>query len=235
MRILVVGDIHGMWRYINTLINKKSPDIILQCGDFGWWPKFHNTRMISSGEYERITHDYGRREKKWNQYGIKNKNTKIYWCDGNHEDHWDIKDNKPGEIMPGVFYMKRGSTLKLPTGENVLFMGGADSIDKKWRTIGIDWFPEELINHSQLYDLPDEKVDIVISHTCPEEFLYGLKLIIKDKTQDPCTKALSYILKKYRPKKWFFGHFHQFKQGKDEGVEWTCLNMAPEGGWWVEL
>ena len=45
--------------------------------------------------------------------------------------------------------------LGLPDGRIVLFMGGADSIDKKYRKIGFDWFPEELITQKDIYELPD--------------------------------------------------------------------------------
>ena len=38
MKVLVVGDIHGDWGKLNSLLTVKRPDIVLQCGDFGWWP-----------------------------------------------------------------------------------------------------------------------------------------------------------------------------------------------------
>jgi len=66
--------------------------------------------------------------------------------------------------------MKRGSVLKLPDKRNILFIGGALSIDKKQRTIGYDWFPQETISQKNIFELPDEKIDIVISHTAPKYF-----------------------------------------------------------------
>lgn len=236
MKTLVVGDVHAYWRYLNNLINKKKPDIILQCGDFGWWPGFHDTRTISTGEYERYIEGYGRKEKKFNQFGIKNKDCKIYWCDGNHEDHWSLKRMKvQTEVMPNVFYMPRGATLRLPTGENVMFIGGALSVDKQWRTVGLDWFPEEQITHGEIYNLPDEEVDIIISHTCPMEFNDKIPQVTNDKFKDSSQVALSSVLLKYRPKKWFFAHFHVSKEGMFEQTYWRCLNMSSETGWWTEL
>ena len=214
--IMVCGDIHGDWRHLNTLINKRKPDMILQCGDFGYWPSFHNTVGSNS-------------KNKWNLFGIKNPKTDIHFCDGNHEDHWALKKLKPyGNVMKyGVFYMGRGSTLKLPDGRRVMFFGGANSIDKASRTLGVDWFPEEVITYRDLENLPDEKVDIIISHTCPEEFdLEGLEHI------DPSKKALSYILDKYRPDLWYFAHFHEYRVGSYMDCKWKCLNMASLTGWW---
>jgi len=253
--IIVTGDIHGKWQYLNNLINKKKPNIVLQCGDFGWWPKFHNTRTINTGEYEEddgeIVGDPWnrtlpvRKRKRWNQYGIKSKDTRIYWCDGNHEDHWDLKEkNKeeaPLEIMPNVFYMKRGSILKLPDGRKVLFIGGADSTDKFYRKRGIDWFPEEVINQNDLYNLPDTNVDIIVSHTCPLEFHKAVLKIKREdwgwqeEIRDPSAHALSYVLNKYRPKLWYFGHFHEYIGGSYKDVDWYALNMAPDYNWWSYL
>lgn len=228
-KIMVCGDVHGNWRHLNMLINRRKPDIILQCGDYGYWPNFHN--IVGTGK------------KKWDLYGIKTDKTDIYFCDGNHENFWELKKLKSsGNIVKrGVFYMDRGSTLELPDGRNVLFFGGAKSTDKEYRRIGVDWFPEETISTTDLDSLPDEKVDIVISHTCPEEFDMGgwehtmTGLIYKDKLDDPSRKALSYILKKYEPSLWYFAHFHEYKEGSHLSCKWKCLNMANCTGWWEWL
>jgi len=98
-------------------------------------------------------------------------------------------------------------------------MGGAHSFDWRYREAGRDWFPElELVTESDLDNLPDKKIDIVISHTAPEEFFVGFSP--KD---DPSRKSLSYVLKKYEPKLWFFGHFHVYENGFDLGCKWTAL------------
>ncbi len=77
---LVVGDIHGEFAKLNKIINRRrdSIDMILQCGDWGYWPKFHGTTYV-----DRITG----KVKIENNYNVKNGKTKIYFCDGNHEDH----------------------------------------------------------------------------------------------------------------------------------------------------
>lgn len=258
-KIIIAGDLHGVWGPLNSLINGKKPEIILQCGDFGWWPKFHNTKEIWSGEYEDLSgklvnldpwqHHMARRiPKPWDQFGIKAKDTKIYWCDGNHEDHWDLIEERnymkaPCEMMPNVYYMKRGSILQLPDKRNVLFMGGGDSIDKNQRTLGHDWFPEELINHGDVHELPDMNIDIVISHTCPLEFheemlkkgFWETKQIYIDKIKDPSAHALSYILNKYKPKLWYFAHFHVYVKGWYRDTTWYCLDMIGRSNWWSYL
>ena len=257
-KIIIAGDLHGVWGPVNFLINRKKPDIILQCGDFGWWPKLHNTREIYSGEYEDISDEIigdpwqrmmaKRVHKAWNQFGLKNKDTKIYWCDGNHEDHWDLIEERnhikaPCEMMPNVYYMKRGSVLQLPDKRNILFMGGADSVDKRRRTLGQDWFPEELITQSNVHNLPEVDIDIVISHTCPLEFheelikkgFWADKQVYLDRIKDPSAHALSYILYKYKPKLWYFAHFHISVFGWYRDTTWHCLDMVGNNNWWVYL
>ena len=248
---------HGVWGPLNSLINKKGPEIILQCGDFGWWPGLNKSPYIWSGEYEDISEEIvgdpwqrmmaRRVPKAWDQFGLRNKDAKIYWCDGNHEDHWDLIRERnqfkaPCEMMPNVYYMKRGSTLQLPDGRNVLFIGGADSIDKAARTIGIDWYPEELISYRDIDNLPDSKIDIVVSHTCPAEFHDGVikgfwedKQVYIDKIKDPSAHALSCVLEKYKPSLWYFAHFHTFVIGKYENTKWFCLNTIGQQNWWVYL
>jgi len=221
--IIVAGDIHGEWGYLNKLINLKKPKIILQCGDFGWWPRMD-----------------------WDCADVKNPNTEIYWCPGNHED-WDDLDKykKQTELYPRIHYMPRGTTHTLPDGRVVLFIGGAYSIDKNRRTVGIDWFPQEIIPASVIYRLMEDNVknvDIVISHTCPAEFNHGVNKAAGRmyngwhiKFEDPSQEVLSEVLHEYKPSLWYFGHFHVNASGVYEDTTWRCLNMTTNTGWWKYL
>jgi len=204
-----VGDFHARWVYANYFFKHHPEDcIFLQCGDFGYLPHF---------EIHRIK-----------EFDIKNGNKKIYFCDGNHEDHESLKRLKNNEICPNVFYMKRGSTLTLPDGRVVLFMGGALSIDAKSRMPRVDWFYEETLTMKDIMQAPNIHVDIIISHTCPREFkvadeyndITGLKF------NDSSREGLSLLLEKYKPSLWYFGHWHTYKTGVYENTKWTCLNQV---------
>lgn len=234
MKIIVCGDIHCDWPPLNKLINKKKPDIILQCGDYGWWPHLNGNRL-------------GLSRKRWNQFGVKNHQngvrTKIFWCPGNHEN-WDSIDEFGGkvfEIQDDIFCCPFGHTMELPTGETVLFAGGADSIDKLGRIEGHSWWPQELISQEEMDNLPDVKVDIVISHTVPRTFMGIFQAQFRGHVKsygphDPSTFALDLVFEKYRPKKWFSGHFHQHMVGEYLGCKWVGLDMPGHGGrWWIEL
>ncbi len=217
-KIIVVGDIHGEWEQLNLIIERKRPQTVFSVGDFGYWPRINAQKKSHA-------------QRPWSLDGIKTKGVPVWWAPGNHEDWWSLRgleERGRSEITPNIFYMKRGSTVVLNDGRRVLFMGGADSIDKKVRRVGVDWFPDEIIGQRDIFELPDVPVDIVISHTAPEEFDLG----IQDLAGDPSRKALSYILERYQPSLWYFGHWHISKSGNDLGCRWYALNKAWHRDWW---
>jgi len=75
----------------------------------------------------------------------------------------------------------------------------------------------------------------VISHTCPREFTSLLKVKDKTKFEDPSLDILSIILKKYKPKHWYFAHFHTYQKGISDNVKWTALNQISDSGWFEKL
>ena len=212
-KIIITGDIHNDFARLNELINIKRPELIICCGDFGYWP--NGGRPLSM---------------------IKLQGAKLLWCDGNHENHWCIRDRTTDELAPNIFYMPRGSTYTLPDGRVIMFMGGAYSIDKMIRTEGIDWFREETITQKDLLNLPDIKIDIFITHTCPKELVINLLNKYPEKGYEPSNEALSTLWEIYRPGLWIFGHWHQYKEGMLCGTKWHCLSY-PRGGdrWWMYL
>ena len=208
MNILVIGDVHARFHKIEEIINDKHPDAIIQLGDFGFWPL--QTRMID--EYSNII----------------NSGIPIYWCDGNHEDHDRLNDlvsfygRVPIEIVDNCFYMPRGSTLILPNKMTALFMGGASSIDKLYRTPGYDWFTSETISNYDLDSLPNKNIDIIFSHDAPSFFnLSGLYI---DNSCMYNRNMLNIVFNKYNIKQWFFAHYHTRQSGVYGDCQWTCLD-----------
>jgi len=216
MRILVTGDIHMEFARLNEIINKKKPDMVICCGDFGYWPKVSWGAPLSNISLQGTE--------------------KILWIDGNHEDHWSLRDRESDELEPGIIYMPRGSTYTLEDGRTIMFMGGGYSIDKHLRTTGVDWFPEETICSKDLMDLPDVKVDIFITHTCPTELVLDMLPFYPEKGFEPSNEALSQLWKMYKPDLWFFGHWHKYKEGVMMGTKWHALSCPGHGDkWWMWL
>ena len=217
IKTIIVGDLHNEFGFLNTLINRKKPDLVICCGDFGYWPNIKNVHQLSE---------------------IKLHDCKLLWCDGNHEDHWSLENRTSNELAPGVFYMPRGSTYKLNDGRNILFMGGAHSIDKDSRILGLDWFPEETISQKDMMNLPNINIDIFITHTCPSELVLELSKYYYGKNLESSNVALSNLWNIYRPELWYFGHWHKFKNGLlHNKTKWTALS-APRwftDRWWTWL
>lgn len=219
MKVILAGDIHGFLGFVNELVVQESPDLLILCGDVGFG--FPNVDMNI----------------------INAMNTKILFCDGNHDNHWELRKLKNLAVAPNVFYQPRGSTYRLPDGRNILFMGGANSIDQHRRTTGVSWWPEETISQSDFQNLPEEDIDIFVTHTCSNEIyddhiqhhLGGRYTPRKD--NDPSYAALSSLWEIYKPGKWFFGHFHINVSGMHEGTAWQCLSapLVGSGMWWMEL
>lgn len=224
--IVVMGDIHGEFGKLNAWLNRRRPAIVLQCGDFGYWPN-----------------NVSKRERKRGKPLVpKLQDTKVYWCDGNHEDFWAIRDRERDELFPNAFYMRRGTTLKLPDGRVVLFIGGAESHDKEWRVeqeaAGGEkiWFAEERISEEVLAALPPTHIDVIVTHAAPREFEIwggGYDMIRRDTSR----LVLSAVLHRYKEQKplWFFGHYHARITGSYSGVQYRGLDMIGCTDWWVPL
>jgi len=231
---MVLGDVHGAFGALNKHLHNKQPGMVLQCGDFGYWPQEEKLMRVGYGEYE-FGHPFDPAKR------IKNvlpdgRRIPIYWADGNHEDHPSLRALQKAASDPlapiptgeGIWWMPRGSSLILPTGEVVCFLGGARSVDRPRREKGVDWFPEELLDAEILDHLP-ERADIVISHTAPCSFRQSKKEAHgpdpgADWTPDSSCDVLEEALKRLRPSRWYFGHFHWQRQGKVQDCRWQALS-----------
>lgn len=232
MKILFVGDIHGHIQKLNKLIFEQEPDIVIQCGDNAvYWAKEDRSAEVEPG------------------------NSKVYFLPGNHED-WELFDfnvgrngRDPVEIQDNVYMCPLGSTLKV-NDTNILFCGGAESIDKAYRTIGFTWFEEECFQKNDLdyilkeyHELELKNIDIIASHTCPESFLESLLPYNHLKIYDPSYKYLEKLLHKTNPEYWFFGHWHVNDKGIYKSLknklktEWRALHTCSYvlEGWYYIL
>ena len=222
MKTLIIGDIHNVYGALalNKVIKKTKPDLILSCGDFGYWPRFSKeTKAYSLPEIKLQTAK------------------ELRWCEGNHEDYWSLKQRISDEILPGIIYQPRGSTYTLPDGRVILFMGGASSIDKNQRILGINWFPDETITQKDLYNLPDINIDIFITHTAPTVLVNDVIPEHSNKTLEPSNHALSALWEIYKPDLWFFGHYHHYYYSNIKGTKYFCLSASLfyKEKWWMWL
>ena len=216
-KILVLGDVHGAFNNLKTILDAKTPDLAIVCGDYGVWTDFTPNNIP-------------------NKYNVKYP-CDVYFVDGNHDNHASLDTYERGKIhklTDKLYYCSYGSSLTI-NNKTILFCGGAESIDKGFRMPFVSWWPTECISESDQEYLPNTTVDIVISHTAPNFIIDNMfkeqnMLSFSIKCNDPSAKYLSDVYNKYKPKQWFFGHMHASYHEQYEHTEFYCLNMIPMRG-----
>lgn len=199
--IYILGDLHGSWsalKRVAALVN--SDDVIIQVGDFGIYPSCLDDLKESFPD------------------GFP---CKVLVVDGNHEDFNIINQwskDTPTEFHTNFFYMPRGYVTEI-NGEVFGFLGGAESVDRAWRTLGLDWFAEERVQMEDIdkliSNLKGRTIDVLITHSPPEfvnrtyfpkfkEEEWGLPLGWIDESAVRINKAHWAV----RPKKHYCGHMH---------------------------
>lgn len=90
-------------------------------------------------------------------------------------------------------------------------MGGASSIDKEYRTVGLSWWAEELPSVREMeegfanLEKVEYAVDYIITHSAPSIALPSINLTYKP---DVLTKYLTVIQQITEYTHWYCGHYH---------------------------
>ena len=138
---------------------------------------------------------------------------------GNHDDP-DVCNQMPGYL----------DDYKYDQDNDVLYIGGAWSIDYYHRTEGRNWWDNEELSQNQfdeigrLYLLYKPKT--IISHDAPYQVPIKMGLLNPAFGGPIMTRTgyrLQMLFNQYQPKHWFFGHWHQDKTLQINGCEFTCL------------
>lgn len=155
-RIVVAGDWHGdagwarmVIRHAAELLAGEQQPVVLQLGDFGVWPG------VLGAEYLQAV----RRE-------CTNRNVRLLFIDGNHEDFTQIGALRLREDQ-AVSWLPRGYRWEWH-GRTWLAMGGGVSLDKGIREEGRSWWPEEEITTAQeVAAVCGGRADVMVTHDCP--------------------------------------------------------------------
>lgn len=156
----------------------------------------------------------------------------LFCIHGNHEERPEnIKTYKTKKFHDGIVYYEENypNILFAKDGEiynfnnrKVIVIGGAYSVDKYFRlSKGYNWYESEQPNEEikskvkRTLEKSDNKVDIILSHTCPykyiprEMFLKGIDQSIVDNTTE---YFLDEIEEKTNYNLWYCGHYHTDKE-----------------------
>ena len=163
--------------------------------------------------------------------------------DGNHENFPILEalprerrwGGKVGVVAEGIYHLLRGGIYDLPAGEGTArawCMGGAWSIDQSWRTEGVDWWPEEIPDDSEIEAARMSlasvgwRADYVLTHECPSLMRDALTrespfgpVAHRDRLQD----FLDEVDEDASFERWYCGHYHV---NRDVGECHTCLYSA---------
>lgn len=113
---------------------------------------------------------------------------------------------------------------------DVMFVGGALSVDRNLRTEGLDWWHDEELSIVELDRLIDvyagARPRIMVTHDCPD-ILEGTMIGAsgRDKSIYPSRtrQAFTAMFRKHQPQHWVFGHWHHTLRTERDGCTFTCL------------
>ena len=146
--------------------------------------------------------------------------TKHIIIGGNH-DNYDICNRYP-HFLTDYGYVSNFN------GIDFFYYRGAYSIDRSYRTVGIDWWENEQVNIEgfmrarELYR--SIKPEIMITHDCPEN-IASIMLDSKGRLYQNTTGwALQELLNVHEPKLWIFGHWHDSRTIEYGKTKFICLD-----------
>jgi len=146
--------------------------------------------------------------------------TKHGFIRGNHDNPSACK-NEPNYIEDGTI-------------ENgIMFVGGAASIDRAYRTEGLNWWADEELSYEDLYTMHDiydvSKPRVMITHDCPEyisnELCIKTGLTKYNETSRTRTAFESMHKSDHQLDIWIFGHWHEPFDEVINGTRFICLDI----------
>ena len=108
----------------------------------------------------------------------------------------------------------RGQVFEIE-GTKFFTFGGAYSIDKGYRTEGIDWFPEEIPSRNEYeegwknLEKAGFQVDYILSHTGPREVVAAMGYGELSDGEIELRQYLQRVADNTDFIAWYFGHFHE--------------------------
>lgn len=230
VRFAVAGDWHGDLSIARAVVRTlKSEDVhlLLHVGDLAFrWP----------GPKK------GRFDKRLGQL-LDDADIEFLFIDGNHDNHKELRELKlmhdgTRRLSDRISYVPRGTVIERH-GILIGGLGGAYSIDRRWRTEGKDvWADLEEPTAAEAERLmASAPVDVLLTHDVPAGFqgLEGLALppdisSAAERTRELLQRTVEVL----QPALLFSGHWHQRKSQEfvwSDGPPTAAHVLAHEGSW----
>ncbi|KAF1079547.1 MAG: hypothetical protein GQF41_4105 [Candidatus Rifleibacterium amylolyticum] len=214
--ILISGDVHSQYHVINeqirhaeTVMNREL-DAVIVLGDFGIYEQpLHQFFDKEGGHFLR----------------------KLYFIDGNHEEFAQF-DHLIEKYSHSLNHLSRGKVTQI-CNRRFLSLGGARYMDALNSPSGSE-IRDCDIAHCLAHRA--DEVDFIITHDCPAGIgvpnAPGMEFYGK-----PGFERGSELIEHFKPKKWFFAHYHRWfsrKIGESEffGLpeSWKGFGLLDEQG-----
>ncbi|NKX55973.1 metallophosphoesterase family protein [Arthrobacter mobilis] len=212
-KILIAGDWHGNTVWMEKALRtaaKTGISTLVHVGDLAvLWP------AVNGDRFTKIL------KRRLNEHGI----TMIF-VDGNHDVHPKLRAlalnaGGFGVISDRLLYAPRGHRWELD-GVRFGALGGAFSIDRRFRKLGSTWWEGEEVVPEDVERLGNGELDVLITHEVPagidviseldlpealERDSYASRLLVRDAVRNT------------KPALVFSGHWHQRRTGMMPGME----------------
>jgi hypothetical protein len=125
----------------------------------------------------------------------------------------------------------RGHSQSISDGTiegDTMYIGGALSIDRQWRTEGLDWWADEELSYTELDRLitiySAYQPHVMVTHDCPESHATNL-VRGYEKTRYPSRtrEAFQSMIETHRPEVWIHGHWHVDLDVTIDNTRFICL------------
>lgn len=238
-RILFAGDWHGNTNYACGRLSSAAAhgaDLVIHVGDFGYWSGYEGSAYRLS--LEKVCARLA---------------LSILWVDGNHED-FSLLAGEPvvdglTRITEHIWHIPR-ATRWTWAGLRWGALGGATSVDRRFRAEGTAWWPQEAFTADDVSRWrAGGPVDVVVTHDCPAgvnipgiTYENGVRYWGPEAIDaaEAHRRLLADALTPTTPKLIVHGHYHAYHQTRWEygtGTSWVvgldCDGAAPERNTWL--
>lgn len=200
--ISFVGDWHGNWPVAEEVIKRlhtQDVEVIVHVGDFGIWHPWY--------DYLHKMTDL-----------LRTLDMHLVFVDGNHEDFDWLLNNPTSEdgtrkLTDRIWHLPRGFSWEWASKKFVA-LGGAHSIDRKYRIPHSSWWPQEYINNGEAWLAKAHgDADVLITHDAPLEADIPFDSFDWIPEEDlrlshEHRKIISDVAQHLMPRWLFHGHYH---------------------------
>ncbi|MGV0109023.1 metallophosphoesterase family protein [Arthrobacter sp. CP30] len=199
-----VGDVHGDYGWMRMVVKSAAREgvrTLIQVGDLGL-----DFPGAMRGRFEH------RLNRLLSEYQMD-----LICVPGNHDnttriDKLDVQDDGLIHWRTAIKVLPKGGRMIIE-GLRIGGLGGALSVDKKWRTEGKDWWADEEPTRQQAEQLmAGGEVDILVTHEVPAGVAVRSSMVLPPELIQQANRSrilLREVVDRLAPAHVFAGHWHQ--------------------------